>query len=110
VPGLGVMMPLIVVRSRGDGLPRTLGTGFGFDIEIVRGAGAFVCGEETALMRSVERERGEPRQRPPYPVQKGIDGKHPTLTPWPGYVREFLGAAAVFRVSKPRKSTVPQTA
>jgi NADH:ubiquinone oxidoreductase subunit F (NADH-binding)/(2Fe-2S) ferredoxin len=52
-----------------------LGTGFCFDIEIVKGAGAFVCGEETALMRSIEGERGEPRQRPPYPVQKGIDGK-----------------------------------
>ena len=55
-----------------------LGTGFSFDIEIVKGAGAFVCGEETALMRSVEGERGEPRQRPPYPVEKGIDGK-PTV-------------------------------
>ena len=52
-----------------------LGTGFSFDIAIVKGAGAFVCGEETALMRSVEGERGEPRQRPPYPVEKGIDGK-----------------------------------
>jgi len=52
-----------------------LGTGFSFDIEIVKGAGAFVCGEETALIRSVEGERGEPRQRPPYPVEKGIDGR-----------------------------------
>ena len=52
-----------------------LGTGFSFDIDVVKGAGAFVCGEETALMRSIEGERGEPRQRPPYPVQKGIDGK-----------------------------------
>ncbi len=52
-----------------------LGTGWAFDIAIVNGAGAFVCGEETALIRSVEGERGEPRQRPPYPVEKGIDGK-----------------------------------
>ena len=52
-----------------------LGTGFSFDIDLVKGAGAFVCGEETALMRSVEGERGEPRQRPPYPVEKGIEGK-----------------------------------
>lgn len=52
-----------------------LGTGFSFDIHVVRSAGAFVCGEETALMRSVEGKMGEPRQRPPYPVQKGIDGK-----------------------------------
>jgi len=52
-----------------------LGSGLAFDIQIVRGAGAFVCGEETALMRSVEGKMGEPRQRPPFPVQKGIDGK-----------------------------------
>ena len=52
-----------------------LGTGFSFDVSIVRSAGAFVCGEETALIRSVESKIGEPRQRPPYPVEKGIDGK-----------------------------------
>ncbi|MFQ5799059.1 MAG: NADH-ubiquinone oxidoreductase-F iron-sulfur binding region domain-containing protein [Bacteroidota bacterium] len=52
-----------------------LGSGFSFDIKLVRGAGAFVCGEETALIRSVEGKIGEPRQRPPFPVQKGIDGK-----------------------------------
>jgi len=52
-----------------------LGTGFSFDIRIVRGAGAFVCGEETALMKSVEGHVGEPRQRPPYPIEKGIYGK-----------------------------------
>ncbi len=52
-----------------------LGTGFSFDIKMVQGAGAFVCGEETALIRSIEGKMGEPRQRPPFPVQKGIDGK-----------------------------------
>lgn len=52
-----------------------LDTGFTFDIRIVRGAGAFVCGEETALIRSIEGKMGEPRQRPPFPVQKGIEGK-----------------------------------
>jgi len=55
-----------------------LGTGFSFDIKLVRGAGAFVCGEETALIRSIEGRMGEPRQRPPFPVEKGIDG-HPTI-------------------------------
>jgi NADH-quinone oxidoreductase subunit F len=54
-----------------------LGTGVDFDIKIVRGAGAFVCGEETALIRSVEGFTGEPQQRPPYPIEKGIGG-HPT--------------------------------
>lgn len=55
-----------------------LGSGMDFDISLVKGAGAFVCGEETALMRSIEGRMGEPRQRPPFPVQSGIDGK-PTL-------------------------------
>lgn len=55
-----------------------LGTGFSLDISLVKGAGAFVCGEETALMRSIEGKMGEPRQRPPFPVEKGIHGK-PTL-------------------------------
>jgi NADH-quinone oxidoreductase subunit F len=49
-----------------------LGTGFDFDIEICQGAGAFVCGEETALMRSIEGKRGEPRPRPPFPAIKGL--------------------------------------
>ena len=52
-----------------------LGTGFSFDIQLLKGAGAFVCGEETALIRSIEGKMGEPRQRPPFPVEKGIDGK-----------------------------------
>jgi len=54
------------------------GTGFDFDIELRLGAGAFVCGEETALMTSIEGNRGEPRPRPPFPAQKGLFGK-PTL-------------------------------
>lgn len=55
-----------------------LGSGFDFDIEIRIGAGAFVCGEETALMASIEGERGEPRQKPPLPFEKGLFGK-PTI-------------------------------
>ncbi len=54
------------------------GTDFSFDIGIRLGAGAFVCGEETALMSSIEGYRGEPRPRPPFPAQKGVFGK-PTL-------------------------------
>ncbi|MFB3788140.1 MAG: NADH-ubiquinone oxidoreductase-F iron-sulfur binding region domain-containing protein [bacterium] len=52
-----------------------LGTGLSFAVHLVRGAGAFVCGEETALLRSIEGQMGEPRQRPPFPVQKGIEGR-----------------------------------
>ena len=54
------------------------GSGFDFDLEIRLGAGAFVCGEETALMTSIEGNRGEPRPRPPYPAVKGLYGK-PTV-------------------------------
>ncbi len=54
------------------------GSGFSFDIQIRIGAGAFVCGEETALMNSVEGKRGEPRQKPPFPSEKGLYGK-PTV-------------------------------
>ncbi len=54
------------------------GTDFCFDLEIKLGAGAFVCGEETALMRSIEGNRGEPRPRPPYPAVKGLFEK-PTI-------------------------------
>jgi len=52
-----------------------LGSGFDFDIEIRVGSGAFVCGEETALMASIEGKIGEPRPRPPYPAQNGLWGK-----------------------------------
>ena len=52
-----------------------LGTGFDFDINIVKSAGAFVCGEETALIKTIEGFIGEPEQRPPYPIEKGVSGK-----------------------------------
>jgi len=54
------------------------GTGFNFDISLRLGAGAFVCGEETALMASIEGKRGEPRPRPPFPANKGVFSQ-PTL-------------------------------
>ncbi len=54
------------------------GSDFEFDLEIRMGAGAFVCGEETALMNSIEGKRGEPRPKPPFPAQKGLFGK-PTV-------------------------------
>lgn len=55
-----------------------LGRGFSFDAEIRRGAGAYICGEETALFNSIEGKRGEPRSKPPFPVEVGLFGK-PTL-------------------------------
>jgi NADH-quinone oxidoreductase subunit F len=61
-------------RERGLLGKNILGTGFDFDLEIRMGSGAFVCGEETALMTSIEGNRGEPRPRPPFPAQKGLWG------------------------------------
>ena len=55
-----------------------LDSGFSFNIEVYEGAGAFVCGEETALIASIEGSRGFPKQRPPYPAEKGLNG-YPTL-------------------------------
>jgi NADH-quinone oxidoreductase subunit F len=55
-----------------------MGAGFAFDIEIRRGAGAYICGEETALFNSIEGKRGEPRNKPPFPVQVGLFGQ-PTV-------------------------------
>lgn len=56
-----------------------LNTGFDFELEIYQGAGAFVCGEETSLMRSIEGKRGMPRPRPPFPVEKGLWDKPSVL-------------------------------
>jgi NADH-quinone oxidoreductase subunit F len=69
-----------IARARDYGLlgPNILSSGFGFDIDVVRGAGAFVAGEETALIAAVEGRKSEPRQRPPYPVECGLWGK-PTV-------------------------------
>ena len=76
--------PLAVLRleraleqARAYGLlgHNVLGRGFDFDIETVEGAGAFVCGEETALIASLEDQSGRPRSRPPFPAQKGLNGK-----------------------------------
>ncbi|MGW2835380.1 NADH-ubiquinone oxidoreductase-F iron-sulfur binding region domain-containing protein [Streptomyces sp. NPDC001286] len=65
-------------RARGFLGDDVLGQGYAFDIEIRRGAGAYICGEETALFNSIEGYRGEPRSKPPFPVEKGLYGK-PTV-------------------------------
>ncbi|MFE7894946.1 NADH-ubiquinone oxidoreductase-F iron-sulfur binding region domain-containing protein [Streptomyces sp. NPDC057412] len=65
-------------RARGFLGDDVLGQGYAFDIEIRRGAGAYICGEESALFNSIEGYRGEPRSKPPFPVEKGLFGK-PTV-------------------------------
>ncbi|MGX1565141.1 NAD(P)H-dependent oxidoreductase subunit E [Streptomyces sp. NPDC055506] len=69
-----------IAQARARGLlgDDILGQGYAFDIEIRRGAGAYICGEETALFNSIEGYRGEPRSKPPFPVEKGLFGK-PTV-------------------------------
>ena len=69
-----------IIASRGAGRlgDDILGSGFTFDIEIRRGAGAYICGEETAIFESIEGKRGEPRNKPPFPAQYGLFGK-PTV-------------------------------
>jgi NADH-quinone oxidoreductase subunit F len=69
-----------IARARKAGLlgADILGSGFAFDIELRRGAGAYICGEETALFESIEGKRGEPRNKPPFPVEVGLFGK-PTV-------------------------------
>jgi NADH-quinone oxidoreductase subunit F len=71
---------LAIEQARKHGLlgENILDSGFAFDMKIIKGAGAFVCGEETALIQSIESSRGVPRQRPPFPVRKGLWGK-PTV-------------------------------
>ncbi len=73
-------LEIAIEQARALGLlgENILDSGFDFDIEIRLGAGAFVCGEETALMTSIEGHRGEPRPRPPFPAVKGLFGK-PTV-------------------------------
>lgn len=68
---------IAIDQARAYGLlgENILGSGFSFDIEVRVGAGAFVCGEETALMASIEGKRGEPRPRPPFPAVSGLWGK-----------------------------------
>ena len=73
-----VLIALEQAKERGFLGKNLLGSGFDFTIHIKEGAGAFVCGEETALMASIESRRGMPRPRPPFPPESGLEGK-PTI-------------------------------
>jgi NADH:ubiquinone oxidoreductase subunit F (NADH-binding)/Pyruvate/2-oxoacid:ferredoxin oxidoreductase delta subunit len=73
-----MLQALEISREQGYLGKNIMGTGFDFDLSVYQGAGAFVCGEETALMESIEGKRGFPRIRPPYPAVEGLWG-HPTL-------------------------------
>ena len=73
-----VQSAILAARASGFLGENILGSGYSFDIEVRRGAGAYICGEETALFNSIEGKRGEPRNKPPFPVNVGLFGK-PTV-------------------------------
>ena len=82
-----------VSRERGMLGKNIFDSGFDFEIEVRLGAGAFVCGEETALMRSIEGQRGMPRSRPPYPAQRGLRDQPTTIN----NVETLASAALIIR-------------
>jgi NADH:ubiquinone oxidoreductase subunit F (NADH-binding)/(2Fe-2S) ferredoxin/Pyruvate/2-oxoacid:ferredoxin oxidoreductase delta subunit len=84
-----------------------LGTGFDFSIDVVQGAGAFVCGEETALLASIEGRVGRPRPRPPYPVEAGLWGKPTNINnveTWANVPAIILRGAGWFASTGTKKS------
>jgi NADH-quinone oxidoreductase subunit F len=84
-----------------------LGSGFSFDLKVKEGAGAFVCGEETALMASIEGKRGEPRPRPPFPAVAGLWAKPSNVNNVKSYAMSpqiILKGAAWFKAIGPEKS------
>jgi NADH:ubiquinone oxidoreductase subunit F (NADH-binding) len=89
-------------RARGILGPNALGTGVNFDCEVVRGAGAYVCGDETGLISSVNDERGMPRIKPPFPAQQGVLAKPTNVN----NVETYAAAATLMRVGAETYSTV----
>jgi len=88
-----------IAKARAHGLlgGDVMGRGFRFDIELRRGAGAYICGEETALFASIEGFRGEPRSKPPFPVDAGLFGKPSVITGWGGQL-DYLSPSYPFLV------------
>jgi NADH-quinone oxidoreductase subunit F len=89
-------------RAHGFLGPNVMGEGFAFDIEIRRGAGAYIAGEETALINSLEGKRAEPRNKPPFPAQSGLFGK-PTAV---NNVETLLSVLEILRVGGPAYAAV----
>ncbi len=99
-----------IAEARAAGLlgKNILGRGVAFDIEVRRGAGAYICGEETALFESIEGKRGEPRNKPPFPVSHGLFGK-PTaannVETFANVPAIILGGGAAFALTGTAQST-----
>jgi NADH-quinone oxidoreductase subunit F len=84
-------------RARGLLGPDVLGSGFGFEVEVRRGAGAYIAGEETALFNSIEGRRPEPRNKPPFPAESGLFGKPTAIN----NVETLLNVLEILRVGGP---------
>jgi NADH-quinone oxidoreductase subunit F len=84
-------------RARGLLGGDVMGEGFGFDVELRRGAGAYICGEETSLFNSIEGRRGEPRNKPPFPVEQGLFGRPTGIN----NVETLVNVLEVLRVGGP---------
>ncbi|HEX5404540.1 MAG TPA: NAD(P)H-dependent oxidoreductase subunit E [Pseudonocardiaceae bacterium] len=84
-------------RVRGFLGPDVMGEGFAFDIEVLRGAGAYIAGEETALINSIEGKRAEPRNKPPFPAQVGLFGKPTAIN----NVETLLCVLEILRIGGP---------
>jgi NADH-quinone oxidoreductase subunit F len=93
-----------VEHARGAGLlgGDVAGAGFDFDVEIRRGAGAYICGEETALFASIEGLRGEPRQKPPFPTEKGVFGRPTSVN----NIETLVAALAVIDMGADRFASI----
>jgi NADH-quinone oxidoreductase subunit F len=89
-------------RARGLLGDDVMGSGFRFDLEIRRGGGAYICGEETAVFNSIEGLRGEPRNKPPFPVQVGVFGK-PTLI---NNVETLVNVLEILRIGGPAYAAI----
>ena len=92
-----LMNAIDTARARGFLGDDILGQGFHFDIEIRKGGGAYICGEETAIFNSIEGFRGEPRNKPPFPVQSGLFGK-PTVI---NNVETLVNVLEILRIGGP---------
>jgi len=84
-------------RARGFLGDDVMGEGFRFDVDLRRGAGAYICGEETALFNSIEGLRGEPRNKPPFPVERGLFGKPTGIN----NVETLLNVLEILRIGGP---------
>jgi NADH-quinone oxidoreductase subunit F len=93
---------IATARARGFLGNNMLGHGVRFDIEIRRGAGAYICGEETALFNSIEGFRGEPRNKPPFPTQVGLFGK-PTVV---NNVETLINVLLIVQIGGERYATI----